>query len=517
MQFFVGLVNARGLSLRLLVVVLAIGVAGCERDSGPLTMGLLKEVSPLPNPLDSPYADCMQVVHLQDIRDWPSDLPTPPEEGVLLIWPGFVDRKLTASASLIAGDAVTLQPVAMTAIDEELRSTQRVDTLEGFTLPMYFAREVEHIRDFRDPKEKIEAPRAAAVVPSLAEILQAPFERKLNADRQKIIAERVAALERMAGEHGGWEAWSAATHPFYYDLRKSLAASKASGLRHGHHVFERTYNHRFTDLLRLEEPPALKMLVALDRELARKGIDLLVVPFPLKEEINASLFSDVGPAEGSLSPARLQCMHWLLKYDVEVVDLAPALREARDFRPWLYYDFDDHHPAQGGIELAAEVIAKRLQRYKFKPVYKGLSRQLIEFEMPATYMKRFQMRGEVTSYPARQVVQSHGGFLPRSDKQSPVLLIGDSFTRVPMLYGVGHAGLREQIAFESGIFPRSMSIYGSAARIMRNLRREGPDYLEGVKVCVFVFAQYPMFETVDDDGRLQPSPKAEQWEVAPLP
>jgi hypothetical protein len=500
-----------------LLIAVAVMVA-CSDGEGPKSArGILHEVSQLPNPFNSPYADCLQVAHVRDIVDWPKHLPAPPEDGVLIAWPGFLDRRPTEAANLVAGDAVSIQPVLMEEADEKLLTMQRADSVSAFDLPLYLAGEVGHIRDFRYPRRSIRSDviENAVEPPSLAEVLAMPVTRRDVAGRSELLRREMGEIELAAARHGGWKPWDAELRPLYVHLLEKSRAD--AGIRRGDMFFHRTYNGQFSLLVEREEPASLKMLVALDRELAQKGIDLLVVPFPFKEEITADLFADPEfvPQDGVLSPGRMRALHWLMEHDVEVVDLVPALHAQRESRPWLYYDFEDMHPAQDGIDLAAGVIGERLSRYRWPRKYRDLQRVEVEFEMPEQFHDRFHHLTIGKKYPARQVVQKNGEFLPPRIKDSPLLLIGDSFTRVPALYGVDGAALREQLGFETGILPRELSIKGSAAQMMRNLRREGPGYLDGVEVCVFVFAQYPMLtETDPADGEVG---LQFRWEIVPLP
>ena len=509
----------RRVFLPLAVVLLAVVtvLVACSDIGGRKSIrGLLYEVSHLPNPFDSPYADCLQVVHIRNIVDWPPYLPEPPEEGVLIAWPGFLDRQPTDAAKLVAGDAVSIRPQLMAEVDEKYLTMQRADSVSAFDLPLYFAGEVDHIRDYRRrPTVRSEAVEHLVPAPSLQEILAVPVPLRDAPGRRELLRHQRGEMELAAARHGGWKMWDAEVRPLYLHLFEK--SQPAGGISRGDLFFHRSYNGHFSRLVDREEPASLKMLVALDRELARKGIDLLVVPFPFKEEVTADLFADPEyvPKDGILSPGRLRVLHWLISHDVEVVDLVPALHEQRESRPWLYYDFEDMHPAQDGIDIAAGVIGERLSRYGWQREYRDLKREGLEFEMPEQFRDRSEHLEVGKKYPARQVVQKNGEFLPDRIDRSPLLLIGDSFTRVPALYGVDDASLREQLAFETGVLPRVLSIKGSAAQVMRNLRREGPGFLDGVEACVFVFAQYPLLQ--ENDPAEGTEDLQFRWEIVPLP
>ena len=223
------------------------------------------------------------------------------------------------------------------------------------------------------------------------------------------------------------------------------------------------------------EAPSLRMIRALHAELDSRGIDFLVVPFPFKEEIFADAFLPGGPTDGVFVPERLQLIQQLLESDIEVLDLTAALQAAGE-RNSLYYPYEDPHPADGAIQIAAKEIAERLKRYQCPPQLHHLKYRISAFTMPEEFQQRrgreLKFFPDNPTFTAKVVIDNSGDLLPTGSLSSPYLLLGDSFTRCPSLYKIYGANIKDHIALNCGIIPATISVNGSAGQSMRNLARE---------------------------------------------
>ncbi len=483
---------------------------------GRKVSGKLLEVSQIPDPGKAPYPDCLQIVELAVSPDSRAvdAVARPLPETILVAWLAFDDRKLLPVASLAEEADVSVRVIPFAEAPKEIRTMQRADTVENFVAPLYYALSVDILAQPAKARGNNGGNTAKRIVKSHGEWGARTKTLHSEAREAGIEAGRRRIGAALSAHGGDWDQWSNGLLPFYRELRSQSVPSEG-GVRKGRYFFSRTYDHRFQELMKSPETsPALDMILAFDRALAERGIDLIVVPFPFKEEITADRFSPLAPKDGHLSPQRLRFVDWLLAHDVEVVDLAPALKQAADEgkAEWLYYDYGELHPARDGIEVAAGVLAERLERYDFPREWRGLKLRDTQFTMPESFRKRFPNMPKHAEYPARLVITPDGDILPKEAPDSPVLLAGDSFTRVPALYNVFGASLREHLAWQSGVLARDLGVAGSASKTMRNLLREGPEILEGCEVCIFVFAQYPLF--VEEEDLDDPS---YQWDIVPLP
>jgi hypothetical protein len=114
------------------------------------------------------------------------------------------------------------------------------------------------------------------------------------------------------------------------------------------------------------KPGPLAMLQNLNMQLRQRGIDLIVAPVPRKEVVHADRFSKLAPADGIYLANRQRFLKQLLDADVEVLDFVPGYQKARDQHEWFFYDAEDFHPVDGGIQVQAREIAARLERYEFE-------------------------------------------------------------------------------------------------------------------------------------------------------
>ena len=120
--------------------------------------------------------------------------------------------------------------------------------------------------------------------------------------------------------------------------------------------------------LTIGSPDTRKRALATLAELTKEAdaIDLIVAPVPRKEVVHADRFSDLAPADGIYLANRQRFLKQLLDADVEVIDFVPGYQKARDQHQWFFYDAEDFHPADGGIQVQAQEIATRLERYEFR-------------------------------------------------------------------------------------------------------------------------------------------------------
>jgi hypothetical protein len=111
-----------------------------------------------------------------------------------------------------------------------------------------------------------------------------------------------------------------------------------------------------------DQPDAVDCLAAFSRDLRARGIDLVVVPVPSNAMVYARLLFPGVTASHDIWPGYTKTLIQLLENDVEVVDLVEAFARYEGPNPVLHpYD---HHWAWQGIRLAAEMVAKRLERYE---------------------------------------------------------------------------------------------------------------------------------------------------------
>jgi hypothetical protein len=181
----------------------------------------------------------------------------------------------------------------------------------------------------------------------------------------------------------------------------------------------------------------------------------------------------------------------LLEADIEVIELIPVLRAARKHHPLVFYDGHDQHPADGGIQVAAGEIARRLARYDLAKEHEA---HPLKLELRPTEILKVGVHGE-SRYPATQVWKDGKPLEIGEDTGSPVLVLGDSYTVVPGYYppGGSYAGLPFHLAYRLGIVPDHLARMGDSGNALKMLAEQGPGYLAGRRAVVFIFSPNRLF------------------------
>ena len=442
-----------------------------------------------PDPKSSEYADCLYTAKLQvvavdgglDGKEEKSGVADGKEEAqiILAAMPAFLNRKLQTGHELAVGDRFRARWVAFEEAPEKFRKMQTADRFGDYLLEYRLVTDAKLVRR----GAPITAAAAAGAQEKLPEI---PKERFIRAEGTGVYAERRKAritreLARMQAEldaNGGtWEAWMKKLAPYQEDLEKRTKEAGGT-LKQDQHVFARLGLQCYFDLT--QDDPHVGPMAALrllNAELQRHGIDLVVVPFPNKEDVNAYKFLGKDAPE-ELNPCRLRCMMRLLEHDIEVIDLVPGLRTALDEHPFVYYDNRDTHPADGGIQVAGREVAKVLADYDLVPAnQQPLPIERTEFVIE----KDMEYFTKGSRYPAHRVL-FNADVQPRRE----VLLQGDSFLSVPANYVPG-ATIADHIGRHLGFRPDKLVREAGANLILQDLARLPKTELEGRKVLFFIF------------------------------
>ena len=444
-----------------------------------------------PNPKTSEYADCLYTAKLQVVtvdgglegtEEKSAVAGSKAEPQIILAaLPAFLNRKLQPGHELAVGDRFRARWLAFDAAPEKFRKMQTADKFGDYLLEYRLVTDAKLVRRG--------APLTPAAVAGAQEKLpEIPKERFIRAEGTGVYAERRKArmareLARMKGEleanGGSWETWMKKLEPYQEELEKR--AKEAGGtLKQDQHVFARLGLQCYFDLT--QDDPHVGPLAALrllNAELQRHGVDLVVVPFPNKEDVNAHKFLSQHPdAPRELNPCRIRCMMRLLEHDIEVIDLVPSLRSALDEHPFVYYNNRDTHPADGGIQVAGREVAKVLADYDLVPANQPplpIERTEFVIEKDMDYFTKG------SRYPAHRVL-----FPADAKPRREVLLQGDSFLSVPANYVPG-ATIADHIGRHLGFRPDKLVREAGANLILQDLARLPKAELDGRKVLFFIF------------------------------
>ena len=250
------------------------------------------------------------------------------------------------------------------------------------------------------------------------------------------------------------------------------------------------------------QPDPRPTILALHEQLARRGIDLIVMPTPVKPSIHPEwLTSAAGSAAIARNLSYRSFVEELAEQGVMVFDVAAELEAVKGASAESLYLATDTHWRPEAVELVATALALFIDRridlsprpptsYRIRPVNvtgNGDTARLLD--LPLTQ----------TAYPAETVtlrqVTSPDGRLWRRDPDADILLLGDSFANVFSLQEMGWgtaAGLAEHLSVAlqrpvDRIARNADGAYASREVLATELRR-GRDRLAGKRVVIFQFA-----------------------------
>lgn len=244
----------------------------------------------------------------------------------------------------------------------------------------------------------------------------------------------------------------------------------------------------------------LPAIVDFHHQLKGADIELLVVPVPGKaavypEAISAQIQLKKGEVPERVDVHQQEFYRLLKEQGVQVIDLVPPFFEYRSKSTEPLFCKSDTHWSGRGIELAADVIAREVQD---RPWLKHLPALKLTIESRPVEITGDLARMVSEKQAAKETValnfvgtKTGDSLVPVAiDRQSPVLLLGDSYTLIfhdPQLYAQG-AGLPDQLARRLGCAVDLIGVRGSGATTTRIdlLRRN--DNLRGKKLVIWCFS-----------------------------
>ncbi|GFO64816.1 hypothetical protein M1B72_05095 [Geomonas paludis] len=460
--------------------------------------GTLIQVSKLPQADRNPYPDCnfTAVLEIQRITAGKS-IP----KKVILVLPGFVARQYTSEAGFKTGDLVRATIVPFASMPDRIKQTQQADEVEDVDLEFFFARPIVKISAFQPVKEKLSFTDRRDSSDQIVSEIKDPAAAT---ERLRQMREDLRHINEELTKHGGdWDYWYESLNRFRaqykkkYDEKAQLWVGD-SYFSAGQNEYGKGYSRDF-----------VSSLVAFNKYLKDRNVDLIVVRVPQKGEIVDDLFTDA-PTDQISNPYLLRLYKELLDADVEVVvDEVPRLKKARMSFPLMYYyqDFTEEHPAEGAAWVIAEMISERLQRYdsirkspKVPLKREKVSLQTGGFKWPAGNSK-FKPTEPVTFYS----ISSDQLPLLKQGNNSPVLVVGSSFIGSPSFERGGN--IPAYMAYQTGVIPDVLYREGSNATIPRTIAREGDAFLKHRSVCVFPLVPWAIHLPLDLPPLVNPATK----------
>lgn len=253
-----------------------------------------------------------------------------------------------------------------------------------------------------------------------------------------------------------------------------------------------------------ERADPVPVIVDFHRQLQKRGIELYVVPVPVRSTIYPESVLGPEPFAGqetipNLHPALQELLSALRESGVPVVDVTPTFLSRREHsKRGPVYCRSDTHWTPYGITLASKMIAaeiKKMPWYDALPKLKFKQEWMTKMHKGGLYREYERATGSVLEpdpVPMRKIrFETENGLrnIGNHHPESPVILIGDSNSTRWSNYG---SGLPHSLAFDLGFPVDVLSAAGGGANETRlNLARKiqaEPEYLEGKRVVIWCFS-----------------------------
>ncbi|MCP5488714.1 MAG: hypothetical protein H7A43_08690 [Verrucomicrobia bacterium] len=252
-----------------------------------------------------------------------------------------------------------------------------------------------------------------------------------------------------------------------------------------------------------DEPPQPDPLLALNRfhrDLQARKIELILVPVPVKPELLPDQFSARYRAgDVARNPSMPEFLARCSDAGITVADVAGWLKDEQTASGRPAYLYTDTHWTPEAMALVAERLADLVREktgwapVPLTPVERTVVTNRGDVAAMLTFPSGFHPFPEETVTVSR-VVDREGGWW-RADPGAEVLVLGDSFSNIYSLEGMGwgeSGGWVEHLARNLGrpvdrLVRNDAGAYATRQLLARELAR-GRDRLAGKKVVVYQFA-----------------------------
>jgi hypothetical protein len=485
-------------------IILIFFVASCNNLPTPEPVhlswieGELVFVSTLPDAVKSNYPNCnytaiIKVKHILAGDRVPGKL--------ILVLPGFRDRKNIAEAEYRLGQKLKIQICDFDEMPQKFRQTQQADDNENFELRCYGAIQSKLIRNYTFgnnlPPYKNKANRTW---------LNSPLNPPLDAVSRKIRKQQMNRTLKFV------QVQLFKQHLIRNDLELNFSKWKAgldnsADVRNdlsipGKYLAKWARNSFFTlplDAWRYPFPKnpwvtednkvivnsSLPQIKALNEFLAFHNIDLVVALLPSSYDLSLPVFCP------SLNEYRniytLQLAENFIKHGIDVVYLhEPLSREKFNYQLMFQYHRNNAHPHSGVVAVAGQALAAYLDKRKYitqRGTVKGIVEKVYDSKYSSTLWAlrngRFPLQSSVESLVIKWQQTS------RLKNRAEVLIAGNSFSTYP----VANGDIGNFISYYGKFNYDWLGGEAGASTIPQKLLSAGPGILKGKKAVVLFVAR----------------------------
>jgi hypothetical protein len=225
-----------------------------------------------------------------------------------------------------------------------------------------------------------------------------------------------------------------------------------------------------------------------------------VVPVPGKASVYPDRLARGAEPDVAVAAHTARFIAELRRRGVEVLDLDPVYHQARKQRPQvqLYMAADTHWTGEG-VRLTAETIAALVRKqawYRARKERTRYTRKRVtvprrgDIPRMTRLPHQEQLFGE-EQVRVYQVLDAEGELYEDPDEyaEAPILLLGDSFSRVFQTDEPESAGLIANLAYELQVPISSIVNDGGASTLVRQELARDLEILEGKKLVIYAFVE----------------------------
>lgn len=247
------------------------------------------------------------------------------------------------------------------------------------------------------------------------------------------------------------------------------------------------------------QPDPLKAIVDFHNQLKGRGIELILVPIPVKPSIHGEKLSGNSFLKPPVNQDWEKFLRQLKKSNIAVFDSRPLLLQYAQEHGAAFLKTDTHW-LPGAMDVVAKQLAEKLKAdlpTSESPLLFNLQQHAIEAEGDVAKMLTLpkKHKSSLQSVTVDQVVNKESE-LWQPDTESDILLLGDSFTNIYSTVGLGwgrSGGFAERLSYHLQRPIDLLSRNDSGAFVTREMLglelARGRDRLQGKKVVIWEFAE----------------------------
>ena len=371
-----------------------------------------------------------------------------------------------------------------------------------FGKPLYNVFVVENV------KATEKAPEGAATAdtaPVIHRVKDSSVSRNFEENRLRFAAEPAAH----GGDYSAWERENAEAYSVINAMIIKLPSDQM-GIEgtDGWLFFRKEISYILGgDLFKQpEDKNPIPHIVEFHKLCADHGIDLLFVPVPNKSDVYfEKLSADLPQIKSFVNPYGRKFLRDLQESGVEVIDLLPGFLKAKEDDAKSYealYQKHDTHWTNRGLQIAAEMIARRMREYQWFPEAKKTRTSYLIHD--TTFVRQGDIVDKLpenrrNNYPpvllqASQIRTTDGRLFRQNNPAAPVLLIGDSFTGVFEIVDCKSAGVGANIAALTSIPVDIITSWGGGPLVRDKMLRSRSNDLGRKRLIIYMMVARDLFD-----------------------